>query len=317
MNEFIKALEENDLAKIRKIEKSDLHNHATRGGNIRYLEKWAETKIETPKARFRNLSEMQEWYVRNVKPLCVGVDGYIKRIEAAFEQADSDGISILSMSFGIDEIVFFDNNIETMISTIDKLHKSICPKVHFLPEIALDRSRNVKDVEFLLEELFERNFYKSIDIAGDEFGQPIKNFSGIYRKAKKKGLLLKAHVGEFGEAEAIVEAVESLELDQVQHGINAVNSDSVMKWLAENKIQLNICPTSNIMLSRTSDYKTHPIRKLFHFGIPVTINTDDMLIFNQGVSEEYLNLFRAGALSGEELDQIRRIGLANSDFGKL
>ena len=39
------------------------------------------------------------------------------------------------------------------------------------------------------------------------------------------------------------------------------------------------------------------------------INTDDMLIFNQSVSQEYLNLFNCGLMTAEELDSIRLTGL--------
>ena len=42
---FIKALENNDLNKMRKIPKSDLHNHSTRGGNRKYIEEWAGKSI--------------------------------------------------------------------------------------------------------------------------------------------------------------------------------------------------------------------------------------------------------------------------------
>lgn len=120
---------------------------------------------------------------------------------------------------------------------------------------------------------------------------------------------MKAHVGEFGTAEVIKEAVEELELDQVQHGIAAVNSKSVMRWLCDNKIQLNVCPTSNIMLSRVEDYNVHPIRKLYDNGIKVTINTDDMIIFDQSVSQEFFNLYNAGLFNANELNEIRENGL--------
>ena len=46
-----------------------------------------------------------------------------------------------------------------------------------------------------------------------------------------------------------------------------------------------------------------------HHGIPVTINTDDLLIFNQPVDREYMNLFKAGTLTANELEEIRLCGL--------
>ena len=94
-------------------------------------------------------------------------------------------------------------------------------------------------------------------------------------------------------------------MNEVQHGISAADSPDVMNWLADNEIRLNVCPTSNVMLSRTPDLKRHPIRKLFDCGITITINTDDLMIFDQSVSDEYLNLFHAKVFSAEELDHIR------------
>lgn len=120
---------------------------------------------------------------------------------------------------------------------------------------------------------------------------------------------MNAHVGEFGDAESVREAVEILELDHVQHGIAAAYSKDVMKWLSRNNIQLNICPTSNVMLNRVSDYHVHPIRLLYDNGIRVTINTDDVLVFGKGVSEEYLKLYNAGLFTPIELDEIRRNSL--------
>lgn len=39
-----------------------------------------------------------------------------------------------------------------------------------------------------------------------------------------------------------MEAVELLELSEIHHGIAAVKSKEVMRWLSKHKIQLNICP---------------------------------------------------------------------------
>ncbi|MDD9972554.1 MAG: adenosine deaminase, partial [Candidatus Poribacteria bacterium] len=72
---------------------------------------------------------------------------------------------------------------------------------------------------------------------------------------------------------------------------------------------LNVCPTSNVMLDGVSDLASHPIRILFDNGVPVTINTDDLMIFDQSVSEEYRNLYQAGVFSAEELNDIRRASL--------
>ena len=122
----------------------------------------------------------------------------------------------------------------------------------------------------------------------------------------------KAHAGEFGNADSVRKAVEVLELDEVQHGIGAAESPEVMKWLSRNGISLNVCPESNISLKRVKSYRTHPIRILFDHGVNVTVNTDDVMLFNAGNSEQYLKLYKSGIFSAEELNVIRMNGLGNA-----
>ena len=85
-----------------------------------------------------------------------------------------------------------------------------------------------------------------------------------------------------------------------------------MRFLADNHIQLNVCPSSNVMLGYVKDYREHPIRILADNGVRVTINTDDLLIFDSSIENEYLQLYCAGTLSVGQLDEIRRVGLGGS-----
>jgi hypothetical protein len=104
-------------------------------------------------------------------------------------------------------------------------------------------------------------------------------------------------------------AVEVLELDEVQHGIAAAESATVMRFLADRQIRLNICPTSNLLLGRVARLQDHPIRKLFDAGVKVTVNSDDAIVSGVGVSEDFLRLYQAGVFTAAELDLIRRRGL--------
>ena len=44
-------------------------------------------------------------------------------------------------------------------------------------------------------------------------------------------------------------------------------------------------------------------------GVPVTVNSDDLIIFNASVSQEYMNLYCAGLMTAEELNIVRETGL--------
>jgi len=310
-NLFSEALHKNSIVDLYKIPKSDLHNHAGRGGSIEYIETWANVRIEPPTKPFETLNQMQEWFENNVKCHCTGIQGYLKRIEASFAQAHKDNIKVLSLSFGIGEIDSL-GNMKSFSDSVNALHQYYAPDTNFYPELALGRESKIDYILNRLDEILSYGWFKSVDISNNEFAQSIRNFKPIYKHVKASGLRLKAHVGEFGSADDVMEAVEELELNEVHHGIAAAQSIQIMKWLADNKIQLNVCPTSNIMLKLVDSYASHPIRKLFDYAIPITINTDDLLIFNQNISQEYFNLFNCNLMTAKELDTIRETGLNHS-----
>jgi adenosine deaminase len=66
------------------------------------------------------------------------------------------------------------------------------------------------------------------------------------------------------------------------------------------------------MLGRVDRLETHPIRTLFDAGVRVTVNTDDVLVFGNGVSEEFLSRYQAKVFNADELDTIRREGLSGA-----
>ena len=192
-----------------------------------------------------------------------------------------------------------------MVAALKYYHQAVAPEIDFCPELGFPRNKSLRTLLACFEPFLDYNYFKSVDLYDDEFAQPIANFKELYRFARSLGMKCKAHAGEFGSADSVMEAVEILELDAVQHGIGAADSPEVMQWLADNKIQLNVCPTSNIKLKRVKSYKTHPIRILFDHGVKVTINTDDALVFGDGVSEQFFKMYKSGVFTAEELNQIR------------
>ena len=235
-------------------------------------------------------------------------DGRKLLIEATFIQAKTDGVAVLEIGedvWGLGE--FFDNDIGKLIYAFHDANSRIAPKVELRLQIGLSRHCPINYLQDCLKHFWGRKEFYSIELYGDELAQPIENFIPIYEKAAENGLVLKAHVGEWGTAQDIVTAVKALHLDEAQHGIAAV--EDVVDFLVENNIRLNITPSSNVLLGRVPDMADHPIAQLYRKGVNVTINSDDVLIFDSDVSKEYLRLYRSGCLTTEELDDIRLNGL--------
>lgn len=305
---FVEALESKNIDAINQFPKSDIHSHAGRGGNARFITERTGKEIPVPPKKYETLTHMQEWFNEYIKPVCGGVEGQILRWEACFAEAKRSNIMRLSLSFSRLDVELV-GGMERFMDILEKYHAIYCPDTVFLPELTYGRNCNVGAEAEKIDELLSYNYFKSIDICNGEFQQPIENFRPLYRRAKDAGLVLKAHVGEFGSADDVIRAVKTLELNEVHHGVAVSGSSFAMNWLAKEKIQLNICPSSNVMLGVAKSYAEHPIKRIYRAGVPVTINTDDLLIFNNTIGQEYLNLYCAGALSAEELEDIRLKGL--------
>ena len=251
---------------------------------------------------------MDSWYDDNIDKYASGFLGILRRYKSLFKTAERQNIKVFSPSFCISRRKYFGGNVEEYIYFLKQLKERYAPNINFFPELVLNRHHDITFIEEEFEIAKKLDFFKSIDIIGDEF-LGTEKFKEIYQEADKLGWILKAHVGEFGGVDLMEEAIKNLNLDVINHGIAAINSPNMMHYLAGSKIKLNICPTSNVLLSRVKSYREHPIGRFVKEGITCSINTDDLLIFNQTVSEEYLNLYNNKTLSFEELNKIREDGL--------
>jgi adenosine deaminase len=311
MTSFQEALRTGSLEALRSIPKSDLHNHAIGGGNRAWISRMTGRDIPPLARPLNSMTEMHAWVDRQFGSVFSGADGRLKAFEATFVQARHDGVTRLEVGEDVWAVTLFDRDAARLTSKLIEIHARVAPDIEWIPQLGMSRHCTVSNLTSWLKPFIDLGFYKSLDLSGDELCQPIENFKPVYRMAKAAGLRLKAHVGEWGDADSVWRAVEELELDEVQHGVAAAQSEAVMRFLANNHIRLNICPTSNVMLGRVETLAAHPIRKLFDAGVIVTVNTDDVLVFGQGVSEEFMNLFHAKLFGADELELIRVAGLTD------
>lgn len=309
-HDFIEALEKGDLEAIRKIPKADLHNHFVLGGSRKFIKDKTGYEIYPITSPLNSMREMDAWSSKYIGNRFNTPEGRRLLIEATFVQAKRDGVKVLEIGedvWGLGE--FFQNDIEELINAFQEANNRVAPEIELRLQIGLSRHCSIDYLMECLSHFWGHKEFYSIDLYGDELAQPIENFVPIYEKAAENGLVLKAHVGEWGNAQDIITAIEVLHLDEIQHGIAAIQDRKAIDYLVENNIRLNITPSSNFLLGRVKDLKTHPIATLYRSGVDVTIGSDDILIFDSDVSKEYLRLHQCGCLTAVELDEIRKNGL--------
>jgi adenosine deaminase len=75
--------------------------------------------------------------------------------------------------------------------------------------------------------------------------------------------------------------------DRIDHGVRAVEDDRLVEILAERRIPLGVCPTSNLALKLYSSIEAHPIDRLRKAGVMVSVNTDDPSLLSTNLPAEY------------------------------
>jgi adenosine deaminase len=302
---FEEALTLLDIEAVRRCPKADLHTHNFAKADRDYIHEKTGRDVEPIQAPLRSLDDMHAWAKANLSGLFEGRQGRALAIEANFMGALKDGVTRIEFGDDVWMVTQGLGSPRDLVDSIAEVHARMAPQVEWIPQLGLSRHCPLERLQEWMAPWLELGFHTVLDLSGDELAQPIEVFQPLYRAAKSKGMRLKAHVGEWGTADDVWRAVEALELDEVQHGIAAAESTAVMRFLADHRIRLNICPTSNILLGRVARLQDHPIRKLFDAGVKVTVNTDDAIVFGVGVSEEFMRLYEAGLFTAAELDRIR------------
>src|SRR5262245_21523215 len=142
------------------------------------------------------------------------------------------------------------------------------------------------------------------DIAGAEKGNPPRLFAEAYEIARRGGLGLTAHVGEDEGPEMIWHAVDILGVNRVGHGCSAVRDKELMKRLAQDRILVECCLTSNYQTGAALRTEQHPIFAFLEAGIPVAVCTDNTTVSNTDQQRE--NALLARDLSLETIEAIHR-----------
>lgn len=139
-----------------------------------------------------------------------------------------------------------------------------------------------------------------LTLGGAEHLYPAGPFRRVYQIAREGGLRTTVHAGEALGPESVWDALRILDVDRVGHGIRAVEDRDLVRSLAERRVPLEVCPTSNVCTGVYASISEHPVRRLHEAGVPVTINTDDPTFFGVTLAQELAGLRRL-SFSWEEI----------------
>ena len=124
-----------------------------------------------------------------------------------------------------------------------------------------------------------------------------------FNQARDAGGHITVHAGEAAGPESIWQAIRELGAERIGHGVKAVEDRALMDYLAEHRIGIESCLTSNAQTSTVASLAQHPLKQFLEHGVLVSLNTDDPAV--QGVDIDP-RVYRGGAGGRAEPEQIVR-----------
>ncbi len=151
-----------------------------------------------------------------------------------------------------------------------------------------------------------RDHVVSFGLHNDEVGHPPGDFVDAFRIAREGGLLICPHAGELEGGHYVADSIELLGACRIGHGVRCFEVPGLVERLAADGVCLDVCPTSNIMLSVFPSLAEHPLPALLEAGVRCSLNADDPLLFGADLLEEYELVRREMGLDDARLASLAR-----------
>jgi adenosine deaminase len=147
-----------------------------------------------------------------------------------------------------------------------------------------------------------------------ELGHPPEKFARVFAAVGERGLKRVAHAGEEGPPDYVVQALDLLRIDRLDHGNRSLEDADLTSRLAHEAMTLTVCPLSNLKLCVVPSLEAHPIACMLRAGLRATVNSDDPAYFGGYVNDNYRAV--APLLSRDEMTTLARNSFLGSFLPK-
>jgi len=153
------------------------------------------------------------------------------------------------------------------------------------------------------------------DIAGEEAGHPPKAHLEAFQLCRRENFSITIHAGEAFGPPSIWQALQYCGAHRIGHGVRlvedmAISEGKVVKlgplaaYVRDKRIPLELCPSSNVDTGAVPTLPEHPIRHFIAQRFRVTVNTDNRLMSNVTLSDEFQRLSRIVGLTLADVERL-------------
>jgi adenosine deaminase len=174
------------------------------------------------------------------------------------------------------------------------------------------------DVSLEMAELavdFRARGVVGFDLAGEEGGYPPKKHVDAFHYIQRENFNITIHAGEGYGKESIWQAIQYCGAHRIGHGTRLIEDIAVVdgkavklgdlaQYVLDKRIPLEICLLSNVHTGAAASLAEHPFKILYQEKFRVTLNTDNRLMSNTSMTQEFEAAADTFGLSLDDFEKI-------------
>ena len=157
------------------------------------------------------------------------------------------------------------------------------------------------------------------DIAGEEQGYPAEKHLPAFQLCHRENFSITIHAGEGFGPPSIWQAIQICGAHRIGHGVRLVEDMTIegagmeatvtglgplATYVRDKRIPLELCPSSNVDTGAAPSLEAHPIRHFLAQRFRVTVNTDNRLMSDITLSEEFRRLAAVASLTLSDVEKL-------------
>jgi adenosine deaminase len=213
-------------------------------------------------------------------------------VHEAIEDAEADNIRYLELRFtpkALSKLMdySYEQVVRWVVSAVEEAQQGRKIKVRLI--ISMNRHETLNEGGRAIEVAiaFRDRGVVGVDLAGQEAGFPASPFISLFERARKAGLFVTIHAGEWSGPRNIREAIEDFGAKRIGHGVRIVEDSETAQRARDAGVAFEVCLTSNVQSGVVRAIEYHPVLDMNFLGLKTTLNTDDPCVSNITLSHEY------------------------------
>ena len=289
---------------LKKLPKVELHCHLDGSLNPKTIIDLAEKqKVDLPTT---NLDEIKN--ILSIGEKRVSLEGYLEKFKITLSILQTPE-SLERTAFELIQEVAKENvrYIEIRYSPILHTEKGMTPEESVeavlkglkageeefgvMSGIIICGIRNISpNISLKLAKLTLSYKHKGVvgfDLAGAEENFPAKDHMEAFYFILNNNLNVTIHAGEAFGPSSIHQAVHYCGAHRIGHGTRLREDEDLMNYVQDHRITLEVCLTSNWHTRTVSSLEEHPFKYYYDRDIRVTLNTDNRLMSDTTLTNEF------------------------------